>query len=282
MHLYMIICEVFHLSAGIQSAAVKQDTGVVSASIGDNVILHCFYTTQVAMHFSWYRQTLGSGPELLSNFYKYDEPSKVFQWLENNPRFSVQRKEGMNHLNISDVRLSDSATYFCGSTHSNMAEFGDGVFLSVKGANLKEIVQWPASETIQPGGTVTFNCTVHSGTCDGEHSVYWFRHGSRQGVLQTHGDQCKHVSTPPGYPSQSCVYHLQKVNLSFSDAGTYHCAVASCGEVLFGNGSELLVKDDGKDQMAQMTTLVWLSIVRTVILLFLVSICLLVYIGKSW
>lgn len=131
---------------------------------------------------------------------------------------------------------------------------------------------------------MTFNCTIHSvmGTCDGEHSVYWFRHGSRQGVLQTGGDQCKHVSTPPGRPSQSCVYHLQKVNLSSSDAGTYYCAVASCGEVLFGDGSELFVKVDGEDQRAQMRTLVWLSITRTVILLLFGTICLLVYIGKSW
>ncbi|XP_054457052.1 V-set and immunoglobulin domain-containing protein 2-like [Anoplopoma fimbria] len=270
-----------HLSAGIQSAAVKQDTGIISTNVGDNVTLHCFYNTQVAMHFSWYRQTLGGKPELLSNFYKYDNPSKVFPWLEKNPRFSVQRKEGMNHLNISDVHLSDSATYFCGSTHSNTAEFGEGIFLSVKGASLEEIVQWPVSETIQPGGTVTFKCTAHSGTCDGEHSVYWFRHGSGQGVLHTRGDQCKHVSTPPGSPSQSCVYHWQKKNLSSSDAGTYYCAVASCVEVMFGNGSKLLVKGDGEDQRAQMRTLVWLSIIRTAILVFFVTFCLLVYISKS-
>nr|XP_040039161.1 uncharacterized protein LOC120823130 [Gasterosteus aculeatus aculeatus] len=281
MHLYMIIGGVFHLLAGIQSAAVRQDTGVKSASVGDNVTLHCFYNTQVAMHFSWYRQTLGGGPELLSNFYKHDEPSKVFHWLEKNPRYSVQREEGMNHLNISEVQLSDSATYFCGSSHSNIAEFGDGIFLSVKGVNLKEIVQWPVSQTLHPGGTVTFNCTTHSGTCDGDQSVYWFQHGSRQGVLKARGDKCKPVSSPPA-SSQSCVYHLQKVNVSSSDAGTYYCAVASCGELLFGNGSELLVKDGNHDDpMAQMKTLVWLSIIRSVILFLLVTICLLVELSKS-
>ncbi len=120
----------------IQSAAVKQDTGVISAIVGDNVTLHCLYDSQVAMHFSWYRQTLGSGPELLSTIYKYDKPSKVFQWMEKNPRFSVQRKEGMNHLHISDVHFSDSASYFCGSSHSNIVEFGEGVFLSVQGIAL--------------------------------------------------------------------------------------------------------------------------------------------------
>ncbi|KAM8899878.1 immunoglobulin kappa light chain-like isoform 2-T2 [Spinachia spinachia] len=266
MHLYMIIGGVFHLLAGIQSAAVRQDTGVKSVCVGDNVTLHCFYTNQVAMHFSWYRQTLGGGLQLLSHFYKHDEPSKVYHCLEKNPRYSVQREEGINHLKISDVQLSDSARYFCGSSHSNIGEFGDGVFLSVKGVNLKEIVQLPVSETLHPGGTVTFNCTIHSGTCDRDQSVYWFQHGARQGVLKTREDECNHISTPQGSPSQSCLYHLQKVNVSSSDAGTYYCAVASCGELLFGNGSELIVKDCNP---AQIRTLVWLSIIRTVILFFL-------------
>lgn len=129
----LFVFDLVHLSAVIQSAAVKQDTGVISAIVGDNVTLRCAYDSQVAMHFSWYRQTLGSGPELLSTNYKYDKPSKVFHWMEKNPRFSVQRKEGMNHLHISDVRFSDSASYFCASSHSNIVEFGEGVFLSVEG-----------------------------------------------------------------------------------------------------------------------------------------------------
>ncbi|XP_059211129.1 immunoglobulin kappa light chain-like [Centropristis striata] len=280
MHLYLILCGLIHLPAAIQLPAVKQDTGVISASVGDNVTLHCVYDSQVAMHFSWYRQTFGSGPELLSAVYKYDTPSKVFHWMEENPRFSVQREEGMNHLRISDVHLSDSATYFCGSSHSNIVEFGAGIFLSVRGPRLKEVVQGPVSETIQPGGSVTLKCTVHTGTCDGEHSVYWFQHGLQQGLLHTNGGRCKRASAP-GSPSQSCVYHLQKTNLSSSDAGTYFCAVASCGEVLFGNGSKLLLQGDVEVHMAQMRILAWLSIIRTTVLLFFSTICALLYIRKS-
>nr|XP_046237536.1 immunoglobulin kappa light chain-like isoform X1 [Scatophagus argus] len=273
MHLHMILCGIFHLSAVIQSA-VKQDSGVISVSVGDNVTLHCFYHSQVAMHFSWYKQILGGEPEVLSNIYKHEIPSKPFHRVEKDPRFSVQKREGVNHLHISDVHLSDSATYFCGSSHSNMVEFGKGVFLSVKGATPKGIVQSPVSETIQPGGSMTFNCTVHTETCDGKHSVYWFRHGSRQGILH------RHISTPQS-SSQSCVYHLQKMNVSTSDAGTYYCAVAYCGMIMFGNGSELVVRGDVGAQMAQMKILVWLSIIRTVILLFFMTICLLVYTSRS-
>lgn len=122
-----------HLSAVIQSDAIKQDAGVRFAAAGERVTLHCFYENQVAMHFSWYRQALGGRPELLSTIYKYDNPSKVFHTLQKNPRFSVEMKDGTNHLHISDTHLSDSATYYCGTSHSNMVEFGEGIFLSVKG-----------------------------------------------------------------------------------------------------------------------------------------------------
>ena len=154
MHLYMILCgvcncidmryfqwnneisacvsltlsllDLVHLPAVIQEAAAWRDTGVISASVGDNGTLHCFYDSQVALQFSCYRQTLGGGPELLSSVYKYDSASKVFHWMEKNPRFSVQRKEPMNHLHISDVYFSDWAAYFWRSSHSNMVEFGEG------------------------------------------------------------------------------------------------------------------------------------------------------------
>ncbi|XP_071777407.1 immunoglobulin kappa light chain-like [Centroberyx gerrardi] len=245
----------FHVSAVAQSSAVKQDSGVISVSVGDNVTLHCFYQSDVAMHFSWYWQTFGSTPQLLSTVYKYDRKD-TFHPLKKKPRFAVERDEGINHLHISDVQCSDAATYFCGSSHSNVVEFGEGVFLNVKGSgtNLIEIVQQPVSESVQPGASVTLNCTVQTGTCDGEHSVYWFRHGSRPGVLHIHGDRCKEISKP-GSPSQSCVYRLQKTNLSSSDAGTYYCAVASCGEILFGSGSKLHIKNGVEGLTAQMRIL---------------------------
>ena len=94
----------------------------------------------------------------------------------------------------------------------------------------------------------------------------WWRTQSL--LVQTRIFQSKHVSTAQS-PSQSCVYHIEKMNLISSDAGTYYCAVASCGEILFGSGSELLIKDDVEDPMTQIRVLVWLSIIRTGILLCL-------------
>ncbi|XP_029932055.1 uncharacterized protein LOC115376538 [Myripristis murdjan] len=282
VHMVMLfLLGTFVRSAVAQSSAVTQDSGMISVSVGDNVTIHCFYQSNVAVHFSWYRQTFGGTPKLLSTIYKYDQTAKMFNRMEKNPRFSVLKDEGINHLQISDVQASDSATYFCGSSHSNVVEFGEGVFLSVKGLSNRAIIQESASESVHTGDSVTLRCTVEMETCAGEHSVYWFRHGSHPGILHGHGPQCTERPAP-GPPSQSCVYHLQKSNLSSSDAGTYYCAVALCGEMLFGNGTKLDIIDEVEALTAQMRIFVSLSITRSGILLFFLTICFLVYVTSSW
>ncbi|KAJ8008356.1 hypothetical protein DPEC_G00103980 [Dallia pectoralis] len=139
-------------------------------------------------------------------------------------------------------------TYFCGSGYSNVVEFGQGAILHVKDSGNISVLQQPVSESVHPGDSVTLNCTINTETCEGEHSVYWFRHDSGEshpGIIYTHGDrsgQCKN-STETGSPTQSCVYNLPKRNLSLSDAGTYYCAVVSCGEILFGHGTKMDIQD---------------------------------------
>jgi len=108
---------------------------------------------------------------------------------------------------------------------------------------------------LHPGDSVNLQCSVFSESCAGEHSVYWFRQslGDSQGVLYTKGErngQCKNSNESQTQScgqcknsnesqTQSCVYNLLKSNISDSDAGIYYCAVAACGEILFGEGTQL-------------------------------------------
>ncbi|KAL7375311.1 hypothetical protein ABVT39_015371 [Epinephelus coioides] len=108
--------------------------------------------------------------------------------------------------------------------------------------NVPASVHQSASETIQPGGSVTLNCTVHTGSCDdGEHSVYWFKYSeeSHPGLIYSHGGRNDQCERKPDTQTHTCVYNLPMKSLNLSHAGTYYCAVASCGHILFGDGTTL-------------------------------------------
>ncbi|XP_045067754.1 uncharacterized protein LOC123482858 [Coregonus clupeaformis] len=185
------------------------------------------------------------------------------------------------NLTISKTEPWDSATHYCGAMEVGEVKFGEGTVLIVKGSNSMSVLQQSVSESVQQGDSVTLNCTIHTETCAGEHSVYWFRHGSGEshpGIIYNIGDRSDQCEKSPEArsPRQSCVYNLPKRNLSLSDAGTYYCAVASCGEILFGNGTKLsgMVTFDSDSQMR---ILVLLYIIRTGVLLCCLTILIIIY-----
>ncbi|XP_071334035.1 uncharacterized protein [Trachinotus anak] len=201
----------------ITTSEQSSSTRFLSFNVGENVTLECFYKhTDTAVMFYWYKQTLGQRPRLVSKFYKHDKNGTLFDEFKNNPRFELVTTTSKNHLKISGVQTSDSATYHCSG-----------------------------SETIQPGGSATLSCTVHTGTCDGEHSVYWFKDSeSHPGLIYTHGDRNDQCERKPETQTHTCVYDLPMQSLNRSHAGTYYCAVASCGHILFGNGTKLHFEDE--------------------------------------
>ncbi|KAF3838697.1 hypothetical protein F7725_010465 [Dissostichus mawsoni] len=107
--------------------------------------------------------------------------------------------------------------------------------------DITAIIQGHQSDPVLPGDSVTLQCAVlsesQSKTCPGETRVYWFRAGSDEShpsVIYTHknrGDDCE--NSPEASSPRKCIYNFS-INVSSSDAGTYHCAVATCGEILFG------------------------------------------------
>ncbi|XP_067435588.1 uncharacterized protein [Thunnus thynnus] len=239
-----VTCLLLGRMAAITSLNTSSSLRFESANVGEDVTLECFYKDDAAVMFYWYKQTLGQKPKLISKLYKHDTNGNFQGEFKNHPRLGLEASLGKNHLKITNVQISDSATYYCVAGYSYLYEFLESIIVGVKdsGSNIQALVHQSASESIQPGGSVTLNCTVHTGTCDdGEHSVYWFKNSqeSHPGVIYTHGgrnDQCERNSNTQ---THTCVYNLLMKSLNLSHAGTYYCAVASCGQILFGNGTTL-------------------------------------------
>ena len=217
-----------------------QDSGFISADVGDNLTFQCSYERDDENMY-WYKQTPGQKPRIISMTYKFSQVFHLLNEFKDNRRFTVETTSVVSHLNISDLQLSDSATYYCLKGIIYAYEFMEGVTVSVKGSgsNIQAVVH--QSESIQPGGSVTLSCTVHTGTCDGEHSVYWVKNSEepQPGLIYTHGDRNDQCERKPDTQTHTCVYNLSMERLNRSQTGTYYCAVAACGHIVFGDGTKL-------------------------------------------
>ncbi|XP_076005100.1 uncharacterized protein LOC142999423 isoform X2 [Genypterus blacodes] len=107
------------------------------------------------------------------------------------------------------------------------------------------VKQDPETKSVQLGDPVSLQCSLYLRNqenrtqCPDKRRVSWFRSGkSHPGLVYTHWNSSADCIVSP--PSQrSCVYTLPKHIRSSSDAGTYYCAVATCGEILFGDGTRV-------------------------------------------
>ncbi|XP_043099089.1 novel immune-type receptor 9 [Puntigrus tetrazona] len=224
-------------------AASHLNNPLVFAKLGETFNMSCFYESQMAMHFSWYKHEHGKNPRLISTIYK-------------------------------NLQLSDSATYYCGSAYSNVMEFVEGTELIVQGVKSYNVVNQPDLIPSHLGDSVSLTCTVLNRYCVGNNSVYWIiqeSEESRPGFISVHGTSLGRCewSFEAGFNIQRCVYSFSKKDLAFSDSETYSCAVAACGEILFWNGTKLDII--GADSTEQIMTFVILSIVRTLFLLIIIA-----------
>uniref|UniRef100_A0A3P9MF64 Ig-like domain-containing protein n=1 Tax=Oryzias latipes TaxID=8090 RepID=A0A3P9MF64_ORYLA len=229
------------------SSSDHQESVFLSAHIGETVTLPCFYDRVYFRYILWYKHILGQKPKLVAYFTKYNPDIPIPHEYQNNPRFTLKTSDQSSNLTISDLNLSDSATYFCISDHLTHMNFSAVLTVNVKGSGLtiQTSVSQSSSENIHAGDSVTLNCTVHTGSCDEEHRVYWFKDSedSHPGLIYTHGgrnDQCERKNNTQ---THSCFYKLSIKDLTESHAGIYYCAVVSCGHILFGNGTKLDLTD---------------------------------------
>ncbi|XP_037615458.1 uncharacterized protein LOC119482120 [Sebastes umbrosus] len=237
----VLLSQICQVPAVNKTSGITQDSGLKTAKVGETVTLKCFCGDDATTFLSWYQQSLGGKPLIISNRLKYNTQGSISPMYEERFRVLAQGgQECINHLMIKDLRLSDSATYYCGILEFNAIEFGQGAFLHVKSqSEIHAVVHQPALEPLRPGDSVNLSCTVYSEPCAGEQSLYWFRHGAAQPAIVYHSaGQCKNLSTEEPH-MRNCTSSLALKSVSPPDAGTYYCALASCGEIVFGSGTRV-------------------------------------------
>uniref|UniRef100_A0A672IQM7 Ig-like domain-containing protein n=1 Tax=Salarias fasciatus TaxID=181472 RepID=A0A672IQM7_SALFA len=217
---------------------------IKSVAAQQNVTLTCPRSFGVKDLLFWLRIISGHQPEFLGGTYAFDL-NKVTQTTH----FTTKQGPGTFILHINHTQINDTGLYYCIRTSKTNMTFLRGVLLKVKGpqSSISSIIQAPPSAAVHPGESVSLQCSVLSDsekkTCSEDYRVHWFRAGSHQShpsFIYTHGDNVE-----CGYSSQKCFYNFSK-KVNVSDAGTYYCAVAACGEVMFGNGTNVDIK--GKDE----------------------------------
>ncbi|XP_030635038.1 uncharacterized protein LOC115816211 [Chanos chanos] len=235
-----------YLAIGGALSIVHQMDPVLITQAGANANLSCFFPKDKATSVMWLKQTIGQGPVVIATSYYHTSPAELEKSFNKSKRFIPNRGIDSFNLSISKIEPADLATYYCAVSLVNKVTFGNGTLLVVKRADLDThtILQEPVFGSFQPGDDLSLQCKIHANISTAERNIYWFRHGSGEshpGIIYTHGNRSDHCKkrSEAGSPTQSCVYHLPKRNLSPSDAGTYYCAVATCGQILYGNGTEL-------------------------------------------
>ncbi|XP_070818317.1 signal-regulatory protein beta-2-like [Chaetodon trifascialis] len=259
-----------------------------TVGVGQSVTLSCTHqrSGDIETRF-WIKLVPGKLPEILGRAlsFDYDNVNEI-------PHITFTREPERFILSITETKLSDTAFYYCLKSNSQRYKiaFLKGAFLRVEGAepDITAVVQAPLSDPVRPGDSVSLQCSVlydsESKTCPGGLGVYWFRAGSHEShpsVIYTHGnsgDECE--TSPEARSPQKCVYNFFKENISSSDAGTYHCAVATCGQMLFGNGTKLDVEGNTCDSQKD-DTVVCLLFAALAINLILVASLLYVIRKKS-
>ena len=201
---------------------------------GQNLTLTCLYTDKGYNMISWYKQTHGERPTFICVDCESSERRTFSNDFKNNPRFRVQANNNEANLTITNLQFSDSAAYYCAKKYFYVFDFTERFNVVVHGSGLT--ISQSASEPIQSGGSGTFNCTVHTGTCNGDHTVYWFRNSepSQLELVYSHrrrNNQCENKTN-------TCFYNLSLKTLNIYQTGIYFCAVA-CGHVLFGNTTKM-------------------------------------------
>ncbi|XP_046691764.1 uncharacterized protein LOC124376620 [Silurus meridionalis] len=247
--LFVALC----LFTSVKPSNIKE-LQVQKVTCGESVTIKCDLSSDNVS--VWYKQDFGKVPQMVvRRAHSQIRPGEGFT----DERFSISDNQFI--LTIKDLKEEDTGTYFCAEVLKSSLIFGSGTLLIVEAEEMKRLP--PTVTLMENGDSLTLQCSVQEFTSScGDQSVYWFRHDSGEsppGIVYTHGDgsdECK-KNSEAGSPPQSCVYTLPKRKRQTSAKGTFYCAVAACGQILFGNGTE--VKEGEGEEKIQWRVLVLIT-----------------------
>uniref|UniRef100_A0A3Q2EDK2 Ig-like domain-containing protein n=1 Tax=Cyprinodon variegatus TaxID=28743 RepID=A0A3Q2EDK2_CYPVA len=203
---------------------------VVTGQLGKPVTLTCDLNMEFQSQdwLQWYKQTTGDTLKLISVLQKNANPIYGAGFSPLNFNSAYDNK--MFNLTILRTAKEDKGMYHC--VHMNRYKsIWNGSYLSLE-------------DPSRPADSDTLQCSLLSQpeekTCSGEPRVFWLRTKlgkSVPDIIFTDGKTPENCEKPSNAESR-CSYNFSK-KVSASDLGTYYCAVATCGEILLGDGTRV-------------------------------------------
>nr|CAM46888.1 novel immune-type receptor 1n, allele 2 [Danio rerio] len=254
----------------ISDVEVVQEDHVKIVQAGEDVNLTCTFSPHIQLLTAWFKHTVdGKVLQIVFNTFFTQHPI----WNNNSEKINNKNAiagDGYFNLTILNVKPSDSATYYCVISAYQAIAMGSGTRLIVRDAATDRSTTLHQSliDTVDPGDSVNLQCSIFTESCAGDHSVYWFkqRSGDSEGVLYTKGERNGRCKNSAESHKQSCIYSLHKNNISRSDSGIYHCAVAACGQILLGRGTQLNIRESAVEN----PTVIALGILNIIFLTYAV------------
>ncbi|XP_038163387.1 uncharacterized protein LOC119798116 [Cyprinodon tularosa] len=245
---------------------------VITVTLGEPATLTCDLPKEwlgiKSIH--WYKQSTGDTLRVITMLRKNTAPKYGPGVLAS--RLEITYLEKVSNLTILRTTEEDEGMYHCAVLDWTENTWS-GTYLSLRG-NIKKTINYTivqrsrTTNTVNVEDTETLECSILSGsqtkTCPGELQVFWFRARSSNSypeIVFTSGvpqDVCmkKH--------DRKCVYSFFK-NVSISETGTYYCALATCGEILFGDGTTLGVEEPSNSSFITLVTLTICLIISVIL-----------------
>uniref|UniRef100_A0A3Q2FQP8 Ig-like domain-containing protein n=1 Tax=Cyprinodon variegatus TaxID=28743 RepID=A0A3Q2FQP8_CYPVA len=221
---------------------------ITTVQLGEPVTLSCVLTEQfqVVTWVHWYKQSAGNTLKLIAMLRK--STKTAYGPGFSSTRFTITNNGTQSTLFILSVIEQDEGMYHCAQMDWTQSVW-TGIYLSIKGNSQRTssytiVQEQTVSDPTRPTSPKTLQCLVL--TCSGEPSVFWFRTRSDTSypdimyIDEKRNQNCE----KPSDNQKKCGYNFSK-KVSSSEADTYYCAVATCGEIIFGNGTKVAKSNQG-------------------------------------